>query len=300
MNYEERLITLTLSDDRFLILTAENRAAIRNCPALFKDRFIDTGITEQALIGVATGLALRGRIPIVHALAAFLTMRAYEFIRSDIGFANLPVKLVGGVPGFLSEGNGPTHQALEDIAMMRMIPNMTVFSPADEEDMVLGLQDILRHPSPSYIRHNPLPPEIGHCPFQWGQAEIFSEGRDVTLIVHGTLFGQSLMVKEHLEKKGISVGLINLRMLKPIDEATLLRTGRESTLLVTIEDHFITGGLFSIVAELLIKHHQSCKVLPLALEERWFHPCRMKDLLFHEKRTGEQMARVIIDKMEES
>src|SRR5262249_56995043 len=103
-------------------MTVENRAAIRNLPKELGERFIDVGICEQTLIGAASGLALRGRIPVVHALASFLTLRAFEFIRTDIGIPGLPVKLIGALPGLLSESNGPTHQSLEDIALMRTVP----------------------------------------------------------------------------------------------------------------------------------------------------------------------------------
>src|SRR3954468_20599566 len=120
--YEEVLLECALADERIVVMTAENRAAIRNLPAKLGERFIDVGIAEQTMIGAAAGLALRGRIPIVHALATFLTLRAFEFIRTDVGIGGLPVKLVGTVPGFLSEANGPTHQALEDVALMRGIP----------------------------------------------------------------------------------------------------------------------------------------------------------------------------------
>src|SRR5690606_39763980 len=126
MNYEQKLLELVQKDERIVVLTAENRAAIRNLPSKIKDRFIDVGIAEQTMIGMAAGLALRGRIPIVHALSTFLTMRAFEFIRTDIGIANLPVKLVGADPGFLSEANGLTHQAIEDISIMRGIPGMNI------------------------------------------------------------------------------------------------------------------------------------------------------------------------------
>src|ERR1700722_18300402 len=117
MNYEETLAELAKIDERIVIMTAENRALIRNMPAILGERFIDTGITEQTMIGAAAGLALRGRIPVVHALASFLTMRAFEFIRTDVGIAHLPVKLCGYIPGFLSDGNGPTHQSIEDVAI---------------------------------------------------------------------------------------------------------------------------------------------------------------------------------------
>src|ERR1700748_1338345 len=142
MTYEELLIATALADERIGVMTAENRALVRKAPAALGARFIDTGITEQTMVGMAAGLALRGRIPVIHALAPFLTMRAFEFVRTDVGIANLPVKLSGFIPGFLSDGNGPTHQAIEDISLMRGIPNMTVFAPADEDDLVKMLPTI--------------------------------------------------------------------------------------------------------------------------------------------------------------
>src|SRR3970040_3153918 len=105
MNYEQRLLELIQNDDRIVVMTAENRAAMRNLASQIGDRFIDVGIAEQTMVGMAAGLALRGRIPVVHALSTFLTMRAFEFIRTDVGIAHLPVKIVGYVPGFLSEAN---------------------------------------------------------------------------------------------------------------------------------------------------------------------------------------------------
>ena len=136
------------------------------------------GIAEQTLIGMSAGLALRGRIPIVHSLASFLTMRAFEFIRTDIGILNLPVILVGGVPGFLSEANGPTHQAIEDISLMRGIPGMNIFCPADEEDMLLGLPKVLNSKLPFYIRYNNRKPHVLHDQnFEIGKAEYFERAR---------------------------------------------------------------------------------------------------------------------------
>src|ERR1700742_1757694 len=151
--YEEFLKERARRDEALVVMTAENRAVIRNLPAALGPRFIDVGICEQTMIGAAAGLALRGRTPVAHALATFLTMRAFEFIRTDVGIPGLPVTLVGGVPGILSEANGPTHQALEDIALMRGIPGMRVFCPADRDDLVAGLEVIVNDPAPWYIRH---------------------------------------------------------------------------------------------------------------------------------------------------
>ena len=278
MTYEEILKDLVDKDERFMILTAENRAAIRNLPDKIGDRFIDTGITEQTMVGVAAGLALRGRIPVAHALASFLTMRAFEFIRTDVGIGNLPVKLVGGFSGFLSEANGPTHQAIEDVSIMRGIPNVNVFCPADEEDMLIGLRKVMESPEPFYIRYNNLKPVYKHSEkFEIGKAEVVSEGKDVTIIVYG-------------EKKGLSVGLINLRTVKPADEEAILNAAVNSKLLVTLEDHFITGGLYSITAELFLRNKIICDVLPIALKDSWFKPSLLQDVLEYEGFTGKKIA----------
>lgn len=289
-NYENTLLDLMAADERLIVMTAENRAAIRNLPKLVGDRFIDTGITEQTMIGAAAGLALRGRIPVVHSLATFLTLRAFEFVRSDVGIGNLPVKLVGGVPGFLSDGNGPTHQAIEDVALMRGIPPMHVFCPADETDLVLGLPQILASPAPVYIRHNGLKPVIEHADFEYGRAELVAGGHDVTILVYGMLLAQAWEARRVLEAEGISVRLLNMRMLKPIDETAILSAATETNLLVTVEDHFLTGGLFSIVSETLVRHQTRAEVLPLALADRWFKPALLPDVLEYEGFTGPQIA----------
>ena len=192
MTYEDLLQNIIENNQSFVVLTAENRASIRNLPQRIRKRFLDVGIAEQTLIGMSAGLALRGRIPIVHSLASFLTMRAFEFVRTDIGILNLPVKLVGGVSGFLSEANGPTHQAIEDISLMRGIPGMNIFCPADEEDLLLGLPKVLNSNSPFYIRYNDRKPALLHnANFEIGKAEIISKGHDVTILTYGFMFEQS-------------------------------------------------------------------------------------------------------------
>ena len=297
-NYEQTLLEMMATDERIIVMTAENRAAIRNLPNLAPERFIDTGITEQTMVGAAAGLALRGRVPVLHALATFLTLRAFEFVRTDVGIGNLPVKLVGGVPGFLSDGNGPTHQAIEDVSLMRGIPHMHVFCPADEQDMLLGLSHIINSPHPTYIRYNPLKPVINHEEqFVIGHAEQVSDGTDVAILVYGMLFAQAWEARAILEAEGLTVRLINVRMPKPVDEAAILRAARETNLLVTLEDHFLTGGLYSIVAETLLRHGETAEVLPFALEERWFRPALLNEVLRFEGFTGEQIAARILERV---
>ncbi|MDZ7267853.1 MAG: transketolase [candidate division KSB1 bacterium] len=291
MTYERLLLKLAEQDDRLLVLTAENRAAIRNLPPRLGPRFLDTGICEQTLIGMAAGLALRGRIPVVHALASFLTMRAFEFIRTDIGIAHLPVKLVGYLPGLLSEANGPTHQALEDIALMRAIPGMRVFCPSDREELLLGLPTILPDAHPWYIRFNQQNSDLMHNPvFKIGQAELVLDGQDATILTHGTLLVEACRTALLLKARGLSVRVLNLRTLEPLDEAAILAAARDTRLLVIIEDHFVRGGLCSAVAELLVNKPRRVTVLPFALPNRWFKPALLHEVLVHEGFTAERIA----------
>ncbi|HTR28758.1 MAG TPA: transketolase C-terminal domain-containing protein [Puia sp.] len=294
MTYEELLTQTALKDDRIVVMTAENRALVRNIPRKLGNRFIDTGITEQTMVGMAAGLALRGRIPIVHALAPFLTMRAFEFIRSDVGIARLPVKLSGYIPGFLSDGNGPTHQSIEDVATMRGIPGMEVFCPADEDDLVNMLPAIWASAAPAYVRINHKKGNFGHMSYTPGKAEVIAGGKDVTLLVYGFLFENTLQAKAILEKEGLSVGLINMRSLKPVDEDAIIMAARNSSLLVTVEDHLRTGGLYSIVAEVLLRRRElNAEVLSLSLEERWFRPGMLDEVLETEGFTPAQIANQI-------
>jgi transketolase len=291
MTYEDLLFQTSQANDRLVVMTAENRAAIRGLPTRLGDRFIDVGIAEQTMIGAAAGLALRGRIPVVHALATFLTLRAFEFARTDVGIGNLPVKLVGGVPGFLSDANGPTHQAIEDIALMRGIPSMNVFCPADTDELVAGMPHVIEHGSPWYVRYYAGPAAVQHrAPFAIGRAEQLTAGRDVTILAFGFLLREAHAATALLQAQGVTVRLVNLRTLKPIDEEAILNAAAETRLLVTVEDHFETGGLTSIVAELLLRHRTSASVLPIALPNRWFKPALLPDVLEYEGFTGARIA----------
>jgi transketolase len=294
MTYEERLIEIAENNPDLLVMTAENRAAIRNLPDRLGPRFMDVGIAEQTLVGAAAGLALRGRVPIVHALAAFLTMRAFEFIRTDVGIAGLPVKLVGALAGFLSEANGPTHQALEDLALMRGIPGMKVCCPADEVEMIDAVASMVDDRAPWYIRYNARQPAFRHrTPFVPGSAEVVTDGTDVALLTYGCLMRECYEAAERLADAGIAVRLVNMRTLQPIDEKAILQATRETTLLVTVEDHFVVGGLATIVAEVAARNHVAVRLHPIALTGRWFTPALFADVLECEGFSAEQLARRI-------
>lgn len=290
-NYPEIIKKFAIENENVIVFTAENRAVVRELPPILEERFIDVGITEQNMIAMAAGMALRGRIPICHALTNFLLFRAYEFIRNDVGIPNLPVKLSGWIPGFLSDGNGPTHQSLEDVGLMSLIPGMQVFCPSDNEDMCLMLEAIWNSPHPSYIRVNPRPAKIEHKQkFEIGKAEILSNGKDITLLVYGFLLEEALIAKDILEKQGKSVGLVNMRSLKPIDEACILSLVDTTSKIVTIEDHFITGGLYSKICEILARNQKTIPLQSISMNEQWFKPGLLSEVLEYEGFTGAKLA----------
>jgi transketolase len=295
-SYSSVLHDLVLADPRVLVLTAENRAAIRDLPDKLGDRFIDVGICEQTMIGMAAGLALRGRVPVVHALATFLTLRAFEFIRDDVGIAGLPVKLVGGVPGFLSEANGPTHQAIDDLAVMRAIPGMQIFCPSDETELCAALPAILASPAPAYIRFNAAKSQLRHTPFEIGWAEVLCDGRDLGVLCAGLLVPQAKEACDLLRGEGIGARLLNLRTVAPIDEEAIVETATRCAVLVVIEDHLLVGGIYQQVCEILVRRGVRTQVVPFGLDGRWFRPALLPAVLEYEgfsaARLAERLRRV--------
>jgi transketolase len=286
--YEELLLRHCQNSGELMVLTAENRGHLRTVPPFLGDRFIDVGIAEQTMIGMAAGMAMRGRTVVTHALAAFITMRSYEFIRDDVGIPNASVIMVGMVPGVLSDGNGPTHQAIEDVAIMRGIPNIGVFCPCDIDEFVEGMDYLITDGRPYYVRYIGMPASFVHTePFIPGVAEVLHTSdaaeSDVTILTYGYMCRIAHAVIPLLEAKDIRVRLVNMRTLKPVDERRIIEELQQSQVVVTLEDHLSTGGLFSIVAEVLLRNHPEhhARVLPIALSS-WFKPGRLQEVLAHE------------------
>jgi transketolase len=282
LDYEMALYEIVKDENRYVIMTAENLAAIRNLPPLLKDRFIDTGITEQTLVGAAAGMALRGRVPVVHALAAFLTMRAFEFIRTDIGLAGLPVKLIGSIAGLLSTANGPTHQALEDVALMSLIPSMHIFCPADGDDLEIGLRSILESPYPTYVRLNQQTAVFEHDRvFNLGQAEKVLSGKDLTILTYGLLTTNAYYAALLLEQKGVSVCFLNMRSLKPLDQEAIIAAACQTKMLVTIEDHLAFGSMAGQVRQILFDNRINVPLISFNLAN-YFEPGNLQEVIERE------------------
>ena len=298
--YEQALVELAESDPRIVVMTAENRAALRSLGDRIGKRFLDVGIAEQTLLAMAAGLARAGRRPVVHALAAFLTMRAFEFIRTDIGIPGLPVILTGYVPGLLSEANGPTHQAIEDIGLMRLIPGMGVYSPATVDEIAESLPMLIRSGRPWYIRYTSAQRDdaMSLPKTKFPDPQILREGEDCCFCTHGIVTPSVLQAAELLEQKGISARVVYLPVLSPVPEDVIDSQFRKFPLIVAVEDHFRTGGLSSILAErlastahiLMARGLGIPRIVPHTLGDRWFTPCLMPRLLKEEGFNPEHLA----------
>ncbi len=220
----------------------------------FPQRFIEVGVAEQNLATVGAGMALGGKVPFIASYATFSPGRNWEQIRTTICYNDVPVKIIGSHAGLSVGPDGATHQALEDIAMMRALPNMVVISPADSIEAKKATQAIARHPHPCYMRlsRDKVPViTTQHSPFEIGRMEVFCEGKDVTVIATGQMVYRALLAAKELESHKISVRVINCHTIKPIDKETIFKAAEETGALVTVEEHQITGGLGGAVAEVL-------------------------------------------------
>ena len=223
----------------------------------FPDRLINVGIAEQAMVGVAAGLANGGLIPFVSCAAPFLTARALEQIKVDVAYSNYHVVLCGQSPGMSYGELGPTHHSIEDFAWMRALDNMTVLAPADPAETRAALRWAAATDRPVYMRigRTRLPavtPE-GHA-FVVGQADELRAGNDVTLIAAGTLVAAALQAAEALAGQGVQARVLNMATIAPLDEAAVIRAAVETGRIVTAEEAVLHGGLGSAVAEVVVRH----------------------------------------------
>lgn len=222
--------------------------------AKFPDRHFNIGISEQDLIDTAAGLAMAGKLPIACSFAIFLTGIGWQQIRNAVCYPNLNVKLFGSHGGIQIGEDGATHQALEDLAIMRVIPNMKVLCPADAIEMKKMLPVILNDYGPTYVRLGRQPVPVIYdekYKFEIGKGSVLMEGDDIGIISIGSLVGSCLAAAQRLQKEGVSVRVVNMSSLKPIDAQLVAQTAAKVSLLVTAEDHQISGGLAGAVAEVL-------------------------------------------------
>lgn len=226
--------------------------------AEFPDRFIEIGVAEQNLVTVGSGLAAMGKIPFVSSYAAFSPGRNWEQIRTTICLNDRPVKIIGSHAGLYTGKDGATHQMLEDIALMRSLPNMVVIAPGDSLEAEKATLAMAQDKRPNYMRLAREPTPIittPKTPFEIGQAYVFAPGTDVTIISTGTMTYHALVAAEKLFKDGIDAEVIHCPTIKPLDAVTILKSAQKTGAVITVEEAQINGGLGGAVAELLSEEH---------------------------------------------
>jgi transketolase len=220
----------------------------------FPERFIQVGVAEQNLAGLAAGFALADKIPFAASYACFHPGNSWGVIRTSICYSNVNVKIVGGHAGLVTGPDGATHQSLEDVATMRVLPNMTVVVPCDAEEARKATLALAKHVGPAYLRTNKYDIQAittTETPFELGKAVVLAEGSDVTLISCGSTMTATLLAAQQLAKKGISAKVLNMHTIKPLDSTAVLQAALDTKAIITIEDHQVIGGLGSAVAEVL-------------------------------------------------
>lgn len=220
----------------------------------FPERFIEVGVAEQNLVTVSSGMAAMGKIPFCASYAAFMPGRCWEQIRTTICLNEQPVKLIGGHAGLYTAQDGATHQMLEDIALMRTLPNMVVIAPCDSKEAEKATVAMSEDKRPNYMRLAREATPVfttDRTPFEIGKAQIFYEGSDLTIVSTGTLTYQAVLAARALAKDGILVEVLHCATIKPLDEAAILKSVRKTGRVITAEEGQISGGLGGAVAELL-------------------------------------------------
>ncbi|MDP8247440.1 MAG: transketolase C-terminal domain-containing protein [Candidatus Tritonobacter lacicola] len=263
--FSEALYEIICEDERVILITSDTGAVCHDLiKANFPGRYINVGIAEQNMVGVAAGLAMTGYIVYIYAIVPFVTMRCYEQIRVDLCcMGHLPVTAVGVGAGFDYNTLGPTHHGTEDLSLMRTLPGMTVLSPSDSVMAAAFARISYELPGPKYIRLDrtglPLIYDKDEADFSAGLTHL-REGKDVCIVATGRMVKRALSVAEELAGKSVSVSVVDLYRLKPLNRELLLEILGKSARIATIEEHFITGGIGSLVAELMA---ENCVYLPL-------------------------------------
>ena len=254
-SFGEALCEMAENNPDIVVLDADLSAATKTSifASAFPERFIDCGIAEANMVGVAAGLATTGKIPVAASFAMFATGRAFEQIRNSVAYPNLNVKIAGSHAGISTGEDGATHQCLEDIGIMRTIPGMVVLNPADHWEMKAATKAALEYEGPVYIRLGRLAVDSFNDPetyeFHWGKGITLREGTDVTVIATGLCVLESLKAVDELIAEGKSVRLINIHTIKPIDRDIIIKAAKETGRIITVEEHNVIGGLADAVCE---------------------------------------------------
>lgn len=272
-SYGDALAKLGEKNKEVVVLDADLSSATKTniFAKQFPERFKNVGIAEQNLMGIAAGLAAYGKIPYASTFAVFAAGRAYDQIRNSICYPKLNVKICATHAGITVGEDGATHQMLEDLSMMRTLPNMTVFSPSDDTQTKWLIEEIAKVQGPTYVRLARLSTPViyeENQKFEIGKAIMHGEGTDATIFATGVTVAESLKAQEELEKENIHVRVVDMFTIKPIDKEIIIKCAKETKRLITVEDHSIIGGLGSSVCEVLAEEYPT-KVERMGIKDKF-------------------------------
>ncbi len=281
-SYGEELANLGESNNKVVVLDADLSAATKTSifAKKFPDRFFDMGIAEQNMIGTAAGLATCGKIPFASTFAMFAAGRAYDQIRNSICYPNLNVKICATHAGITVGEDGATHQMIEDISLMRTIPNMTVICTSDDTQTRWAVNEIAKFEGPVYLRLCRLatPKIYENEKFEIGKGIQIGDGTDATIIATGVVVAEAIGAMKELRDRGINIRVIDMHTIKPIDEDIIIKAAKETKKIITIEDHSIIGGLGSAVCEVLSENYPT-KVYRMGIKDEFGKSGKAEDLL---------------------
>lgn len=256
----DTLMELAKDDKDIYVLTSDSRgsASMTNFANEYPKQFVEVGIAEQNLVGIAAGLATTGKKCFAASPACFLTMRSIEQVKVDVAYSNTNVKLIG-ISGGVSYGAlGMSHHSLQDIAVMRAIPNMDIFLPADRFETEKLVRELVKYDKPAYIRigRNPVDDvyESTDFDFQIGKANVMREGKDITIIATGETVKPAIEASDELKELGIKCRVLNMHTIKPLDKEAIIKAAKETGHIITVEEHSIYGGLGAAVSEVVVQN----------------------------------------------
>ena len=296
-SYGEALAELGKENEKIVVLDADLSSATKTgiFAKQFPERFFNIGIAEQNMMSVAAGMSTLECIPYVSSFAVFASGRAYDQIRSSIAYPKLNVKICGTHAGVTVGEDGATHQMLEDISMMRTLPNMTVLSTSDDIQTKWAVKEIAKIEGPVYLRLARLATPViydENTKFEIGKGQQFGEGTDATVIATGVVVAEALKAQGELAKRGVDIRVIDIHTIKPIDKEIIVKAAKETKKIITIEDHNIIGGLGSAVCEVVAEEYPT-KVIRMGIKDTFGTSGKGEELMKYFHITAEDIVKEV-------
>lgn len=303
-SYGEPLLELGKENNDIVVLDADLAGATKTdlFAKEFPNRFFDMGIAEANMMSTAAGFATCGKIPYASTFAVFAAGRAYDQIRNSICYPNLNVKICATHCGITVGEDGATHQMIEDLALMRTLPNMTVISTSDDTQTKWAIKEISKIKGPVYVRLARMKTPIiyeNNTKFEIGKAIQIGDGEDATIFATGVTVSEAIKAKASLEKQGVFIRVVDMHTIKPIDEQVILNCAKETKSLISIEDHNIIGGLGSAISEVLTSKYPA-KLIRMGIEDTFGKSGKAEELMKFFKITSDDIIKVVLASKEKN